>query len=63
MPGSGLGLAIVRQIVDGHGGRVQLRPRPGGGTVAFLELPPVLLPPNTAASFDAELAFSGDSAN
>jgi two-component system sensor histidine kinase MprB len=41
LPGSGLGLAIVKQIVDGHGGQVQLLPRGGGGTVARLILPVV----------------------
>lgn len=31
MPGSGLGLAIVRQVVDRHGGRVEVSEAPGGG--------------------------------
>jgi two-component system sensor histidine kinase MprB len=37
-PGSGLGLSIVRQIADVHGGVVSLLPRPGGGTIARLDL-------------------------
>jgi signal transduction histidine kinase len=37
--GSGLGLAIVRKIVDAHDGRIDLAPRPGGGTVFRLTLP------------------------
>jgi two-component system sensor histidine kinase MprB len=38
-PGSGLGLSIVRQIVELHGGTVELFERAGGGTVARLSLP------------------------
>src|SRR5205823_2169267 len=38
MPGSGLGLAIVKQIVELDGGSVVLEPRPGGGTVARIDL-------------------------
>ncbi len=37
--GSGLGLAIVRQIVQGHGGDVELSNRPEGGLQARLLLP------------------------
>jgi len=37
--GSGLGLAIVRQLADAHGWKVQLMPRPGGGTIAVLTIP------------------------
>jgi two-component system osmolarity sensor histidine kinase EnvZ len=36
--GSGLGLAIVRQLADACGFRVQLEPRPGGGTLARVRL-------------------------
>jgi signal transduction histidine kinase len=38
-PGAGLGLYLVRQIVDRQDGRVCLRPRPNGGTVAEVRLP------------------------
>jgi two-component system sensor histidine kinase MprB len=31
MPGSGLGLAIVRQVLDRHGGRIEVSESPGGG--------------------------------
>lgn len=31
MPGSGLGLAIVRQVVDRHGGRIEVAESPSGG--------------------------------
>lgn len=37
--GSGLGLALVRAIVNRHGGQVDLRSRPGQGTVFALRLP------------------------
>ena len=37
--GSGLGLAIVRQLANAHGWKVQLKPRPGGGTTAELSMP------------------------
>lgn len=39
-PGSGLGLAIVKQIAEVHGGTASLTDRPGGGTVARLQLAP-----------------------
>ena len=39
IPGSGLGLALVRGIVTRHGGQVNLRSRPGQGTVFSLSLP------------------------
>jgi two-component system osmolarity sensor histidine kinase EnvZ len=37
--GTGLGLAIVERIADIHGGRFELLPRPGGGTLARVTLP------------------------
>lgn len=37
--GSGLGLAIVQRIVERHGGRLELRSRPGQGTIATVQLP------------------------
>jgi two-component system, sensor histidine kinase and response regulator len=37
--GSGLGLAIVKAIVDAHGGRIDVRSKPGVGTVFFIRLP------------------------
>ncbi|MCC6622366.1 MAG: HAMP domain-containing histidine kinase [Deltaproteobacteria bacterium] len=37
--GTGLGLVIARAVVLAHGGRLALRPRDGGGTVATVDLP------------------------
>ena len=37
--GLGLGLYICRQIAEAHGGTLELRPRPGGGTEVALTLP------------------------
>ena len=37
--GTGLGLAIARGVIAGHRGRLTLLPRPGGGTIASVELP------------------------
>ena len=37
--GAGLGLAIVDRIARLHGGRFDLLPRDGGGTLARLRLP------------------------
>lgn len=39
VPGSGLGLAVCRAIVEGHGGRLTARNRPGGGALFQLCLP------------------------
>jgi two-component system OmpR family sensor kinase len=38
-PGAGLGLAIVAAVAHAHAGRAGLDARPGGGTLAWLELP------------------------
>ncbi len=39
VPGSGLGLALVRAIILRHGCRIDLRSRPGQGTVVTIRLP------------------------
>ncbi len=44
-PGSGLGLFIVRQLVEAHGGQVQVDSRPAEYTRFTIRLP---LPPHTA---------------
>jgi signal transduction histidine kinase len=38
-PGAGLGLALARRVAAAHGGRLELRARPGGGTEARMVLP------------------------
>jgi signal transduction histidine kinase len=37
--GIGLGLALTKQILEQHGGRIELTSRPGEGTVARIQLP------------------------
>jgi signal transduction histidine kinase len=37
--GSGLGLAVARQIVEQHGGTIDIESQPGAGTVVSLTLP------------------------
>ena len=44
MPGSGLGLAIVRQVIDRHGGRIEVSEAPSGGARFSLWLPGVTTP-------------------
>jgi two-component system sensor kinase FixL len=36
--GMGVGLSICRTIVEAHGGRIGMRPNPGGGTVFYFTL-------------------------
>lgn len=39
LPGSGLGLSLVEQVAAHHGGRLDIRSTPGGGTRAEVVLP------------------------
>ena len=41
MPGSGLGLAIVRQVLDRHGGRIEVSQAPAGGARFSVWIPGV----------------------
>jgi two-component system, LuxR family, sensor kinase FixL len=43
--GLGLGLYIARQIVEAHGGTIQLESAPGSGTTFLVELPRTATPP------------------
>jgi signal transduction histidine kinase len=38
--GTGLGLTVTKAIVDMHGGRVEIRNRPGGGARVLIVLDP-----------------------
>lgn len=39
--GTGLGLAVVRRVAELHGGRAEVRDRPGGGAEFMLWIPPL----------------------
>ncbi|MBI4872282.1 MAG: GAF domain-containing sensor histidine kinase [Candidatus Riflebacteria bacterium] len=50
--GTGLGLAIAKEIVEAHGGRIEILDRPGKGAVFSIALPiggPAAAPPLAAA--------------
>ena len=38
-PGNGLGLAIVHDVIEAHGGTVEIRDREGGGATIHIEFP------------------------
>jgi signal transduction histidine kinase len=44
--GAGIGLAIVKELVEAHGGSVQVQSRRGTGTSMIVRLPAVALPPD-----------------
>jgi signal transduction histidine kinase len=39
VPGMGQGLALTKQIVESHGGAVEIKSRPGSGTAVYVRLP------------------------
>ena len=39
IPGTGLGMSIVKEIIDLHHGRIEVRSQPGAGTHVHLMLP------------------------
>ena len=41
IPGAGLGLAIAREIIENHGGTIEIVNRPGGGLRQTVHLPPL----------------------
>ncbi|QLA18581.1 ATP-binding protein [Desulfolutivibrio sulfoxidireducens] len=41
--GTGLGLSICRGVVTRYGGRIRVEPRPGGGSVFIVDLPPAVV--------------------
>ena len=56
-PGFGLGLPIVRDLVQAHGGRVEMAGNPGGGTMFRVSLPrvnpPAVVPTRSVESTEA----------
>jgi nitrogen fixation/metabolism regulation signal transduction histidine kinase len=48
--GSGMGLALCREVAEAHGGRLSIRNRQGGGSIAALWLPGRTRPAELAAS-------------
>src|SRR3546814_12478555 len=48
--GTGLGLAITHRIVEAHGGRIMLKPTPGGGATFGLRFPAHHAAPDPSAA-------------
>jgi signal transduction histidine kinase len=57
--GAGLGLSIVAAIAEAHGGRLDLRARPGGGLRVTVELPRAPAPDPTAGASTAAAVPAG----
>jgi signal transduction histidine kinase len=39
--GTGLGLAVAKSIVEGHGGKIGVKSKPGEGSIFYFSLPKV----------------------
>jgi len=55
--GMGLGLAVSRSIISGYGGRIELAPVDGGGTIVTLRLQPYRPPRDDVAAPREAVAF------
>ncbi|MGE3912687.1 MAG: sensor histidine kinase, partial [Chloroflexota bacterium] len=54
--GTGLGLYICRRIVEAHGGRIDQRETPGGGSIFWVSLPVRQVATNSASDGEAPQA-------
>ncbi|MCH8179321.1 MAG: PAS domain S-box protein [Proteobacteria bacterium] len=58
IPGTGLGMTIVKEIIELHGGQVQVASEPGVGTTVILWLPALAMPRGEARRADAPAMWS-----
>ncbi|GAA2977850.1 sensor histidine kinase [Actinokineospora diospyrosa] len=61
--GAGLGLSIVAAITRAHDGTVSAEPRPGGGLLVTVTLPPAQVEPPTQSAQSAQSGRSGQSSS